>query len=83
MSTQEIARVPTRAEHLARERKCQHMAAYFVGQLIRTVRDQDQNQWKHAAKCADVNFPSEESQARILEILKSLRPVTLAGWGGM
>lgn len=76
MSTQEVARVDA-----AREKKCQRMAVYFVGQLIRTVCEQGEEQWKHAAACAGVNIPSPESQERIIDILKSLRPATLAGWG--
>ena len=66
-------------ESAAREAKCQKLAEYFVRVLIKTVDGQSPEQWKHAAQCAGVNTPSAESQARVVEILRSVRPVE-KGW---
>ena len=69
----------TTYEAEAREKKCQKLAEYFVRSLIKIVADQNQEGWKHAANCAEVNMPSPESQARVIEILRSVRP-TERGW---
>lgn len=66
-------------EESAREAKCQKLAQYLVRVLIKAVTEQDQGKWKNAASHAGVNTPSPESQARVIEILRSVRP-TERGW---
>lgn len=72
-------RFKTAFEEQARECKAQRMAEYFARALIGTVMEQSQEDWKQAAGAAGVNYPSPESQARIVEILRSMRPV-MKGW---
>ena len=61
---------PNAFELNAREVKCQKFAAHFRSVMLRVIYALDEEQWKRLAREIGVKYPSPESRARIVEILK-------------
>jgi hypothetical protein len=65
-----IAAPPSSHELLRRERKCHILANWLHEEFIRIIQDLEDERWENAAAKAGVNKPSEQSKARVLEIIK-------------
>lgn len=61
---------PNKMEGFNRERKCIALARWLARQFLGTVEGLNDIEWQMAAHKAGVNMPSEQSQKRVLEILR-------------
>lgn len=71
---------PNPHEEKAREIKAQHLARRAVEALIRTAADSQSDFWVQLLKAEDYKSTSPETKARVVAILRMLRPVKMEGW---
>lgn len=56
-------------EEIGREQKAKRIARAFLGAMLRALKSDDEAMWNDAAKQAGVNAPSEQTKARVIELI--------------